>query len=347
MMTKGTKGTLGMTALALMMAFSSVTFYSCKKNSAAENNVEATEPLKDSKAMTVANVYKKDDGKTVVVWFFETPLITEFTGDAAQSSRYFDVLSNAKEKQIPVNVKTAVMAPNKIEAVQPATESQIAAYKVEMSKTVAATEADKGPQTEGTAAPTLTAVIPNLATATNIFNALRNEGCRIIGPSITGQKIPFQYVADGCYARAHKMRQIIEGTYGYTSYKVFNYVDQCFPSGSLRVSATLWGNSCCVSWWYHVAPYVRVQTASGIVNYLMDPSMHTAPVLISTWLNAQKNTGCGYSNSTVTKQAYFTSSAYAPNSYNYSTCTAGFSTDPGYAAANATCAAYCPRSGCF
>ena len=35
--------------------------------------------------------------------------------------------------------------------------------------------------------------------------------------------IPFQYVRDGCYARAHKMRQIIEEQYGYCSEKVFSF----------------------------------------------------------------------------------------------------------------------------
>jgi hypothetical protein len=68
--------------------------------------------------------------------------------------------------------------------------------------------------------------------------------------------IPFQYVRDGCYARAHKMRQIITELYGYCCEKVFSFAIP-YPN-RLAVKANKW-SGCCVTWWYHVAPLVRVR----------------------------------------------------------------------------------------
>jgi len=162
------------------------------------------------------------------------------------------------------------------------------------------------------------------------------------GPFLYGQCIPFQYVADGCYARAHKMRQVIEDYYGYTSYKVFNF--SCDGAGTLAASATLWGNNCCVRWWYHVTSYVMVQVGSSQVAYALDPAMFTAPVTLATWIAAQKSTSCGYGGASQ-GQAYYTSNAYSPISR--SNCSIVPGADNGYTAANSTCNAYSGKRGCL
>jgi hypothetical protein len=342
-------------SLSFAVAFTllaSASFYSCKKAADTPAAIETAEqPSSDDRLLSVANVYYEADGRTITVLFYETPLVHSISRASGKAEPLMKLLQEAKTRQLPVNVRVAKGKEDLIESVIPATETQVKAYQEAKAKAEAAEQVED-PETMArngaNGRATLAAVIPNLATLNTIFNTLRNQGCRAAGPYLYGQCIPFQYVADGCYARAHKMRQIIEGTYGYTSYKAFNYADQC-PAvpGVLAVSATLWGNNCCVRWWYHVAPYVFVQSGASQVAYLLDPSMHTAPVAISTWLNAQKNVGCGYTAGTLHKQAYYTSSAYAPSGFNYGTCTMTVAGDNTYTAANNTCAAYAPLQGCF
>jgi hypothetical protein len=186
-------------------------------------------------------------------------------------------------------------------------------------------------------------VVPNLATLNSIFNTVKSQCCKLPAVLLYGQCIPFQFVADGCYARAHKMRQVIENHFGYKSYKVFNYA--CNGAGTLSVKATLWGNNCCVKWWYHVASYVIVQVGTAQYGYLIDPAMFTGPVSIPTWVAAQKNAGCGYSGA-AQGQVYYSSNAYVPSTLDDITCKLIPSADNNYTAANATCAAYSAKQGC-
>lgn len=334
--------------VAVCTFLSATIFYACNKTSDKALVVEEPLTVKSSdRLLSVANVYYTNGGRTVTALFYETPLVHEFNSGIKNSVQYFNQLKDAKEKGLPINVRLADEKLGLIEAVIAATPEQIKAFNDSKAEMEAAEEVES-PEAIGTSNRRLTGVIPNVATLNTIFNTLRNQGCLAAGPILYGQCVPYQYVADGCYARAHKMRQIIEGTYGYTSYKVFNYADQCPASpGVLAVNATLWGNNCCVRWWYHVAPYVYVQSGASQVAYLLDPSMHSAPVAISTWLNAQKNTACGYTAGTVHKQAYYTSSAYWPSGYNYGTCTITVSANNTYTAANSTCSAYSGLQGCF
>lgn len=163
--------------------------------------------------------------------------------------------------------------------------------------------------------------IPDLATAQTIFNFCKQQMC-VIGPTQIIPCIPFSYVRDGCFARAHKMRYIIETKYGYCSEKVFSF-------GNLDVNAGLWGG-CCVGWWYHVAPLVRVKAGSRTYCYVIDPGMFTGPVLLSTWLNAQGNTTCD-ATSDVTDYSIQPSSAYTPSGYPPNTT---YTTDPNYSQTN-------------
>jgi len=172
-------------------------------------------------------------------------------------------------------------------------------------------------------------IIPNYKKAKKIFDFCAKQSCNLGGPFSISPCIPFQYVIDGCYARAHKMRWIIENKYGYCCEKVFSFANQ--NNDHLAVRANKWGG-CCVGWWYHVAPLVRVRLGRFFVLCLViDPGMFDKPVLLSTWLAAQENTGCD-STAHVSMYSIQPGSAYWPNNY----AGTAFGTDPSYTQTNAT-----------
>jgi hypothetical protein len=170
-------------------------------------------------------------------------------------------------------------------------------------------------------------VVPNYATLVDIFNYCASQGCNKPAVYTIPNCIPFQYVHDGCYARAHKMRQMISEKYGYCVEKVFSFA--IGTPNVLAVKANMWGG-CCVQWWYHVVPLLRVNIQAGgntyQVCYVIDPGMFTTPVTLSTWLQAQKNTTCN-ANATVTSYSIQSGSAYWPSFYG---STNSFATDPNY-----------------
>lgn len=159
--------------------------------------------------------------------------------------------------------------------------------------------------------------ISNFAAVQALFNYCKQQTCGTVPTQVT-PCIPFSYVRDGCFSRAHKMRYIIESIYHYCSVKVFSF-------GRLRVNASLWGG-CCVGWWFHVAPMVSVKINGQVICYVIDPGMFTGPVTLSTWLNAQANTSCDASAG-VHWYAIQPSSAYTPAG-NLSSNT--YSTDANY-----------------
>ena len=68
-----------------------------------------------------------------------------------------------------------------------------------------------------------TKIIPNYAKAKEIFDFCAQLSCHLPGPYPVTPCIPFQYVLDGCYARAHQMRRIITTRYRYCCEKVFSF----------------------------------------------------------------------------------------------------------------------------
>src|SRR4029077_1594099 len=93
-----------------------------------------------------------------------------------------------------------------------------------------------------------TSIVPSYNKAKEIFDFCAQQSCHLPTPPTVTPCIPFQYVRDGCYARAHKMRWIIEEKYGYCCEKVFSFANQ--NNDELAVRADKWGG-CCVNWWYH------------------------------------------------------------------------------------------------
>ena len=140
-----------------------------------------------------------------------------------------------------------------------------------------------------------TKVVPNYLKAKTIFDYCAQQSCALPGPYAINPCIPFQYVRDGCYARAHKMRWIITTKFRYCCEKVFSFANK--DNDTLAVQASKWGG-CCVTWWYHVAPLIRVNVTFGKFEdvhhrpWLSTRECSTMPVTLSSWLSAQANTAC-------------------------------------------------------
>jgi Glutaminase len=189
-------------------------------------------------------------------------------------------------------------------------------------------------------------IVPSYAKAKEIFDFCAAQSCNLPGPYAIPQCIPFQYVIDGCYARAHAMRRIIEDQYGYCCEKVFSFANQNMDS--LAVNASKWGG-CCVTWWYHVAPLVRVRVTirlgtfqlQFVIAFVIDPGMFDRPVLLSSWLAAQQNLACS-PNAHVSMYSIQPGSAYTPANYQGT----AFNTDPSYANTDATLVAYATLTTC-
>jgi Glutaminase len=175
-------------------------------------------------------------------------------------------------------------------------------------------------------------IIPNYKKAKKIFDFCAKQTCSLGGPFQVTPCIPFQYVIDGCYARAHKMRWIITQKYHYCCEKIFSFAIP-WPD-TLAVQANKWGG-CCVFWWYHVAPLVRVRLGRwAVLLMVIDPGMFDKPVLLTTWLAAQENKTCS-ANAKVTQHSIQPGSAYAPNGGPSS-----YITDPNYVQTDATLLLY-------
>ncbi|HYN08944.1 MAG TPA: protein-glutamine glutaminase family protein [Vicinamibacterales bacterium] len=187
-------------------------------------------------------------------------------------------------------------------------------------------------------------IIPTYKKARDIFDFCAGLSCHLLGPPTVSPCIPFQYVIDGCYARAHQMRRIITGRFRYCCEKVFSFATD--NDDTLAVKADKWGG-CCVEWWYHVAPLVRVRVkVPGLpkkftiaLAMVIDPGMFDKPVLLSTWLAAQENLSCN-ANAHLTSYSIQPGSAYTPY-YG-----GGFTTDPSYTATESTLIAYSGLTTC-
>jgi hypothetical protein len=188
-----------------------------------------------------------------------------------------------------------------------------------------------------------TNIVPSYAKAKQIFDFCAQLSCHLPGPYAVTPCIPFQYVIDGCYARAHQMRRIITTRYHYCCDKVFSFATA--NNDTLAVQANKWGG-CCVFWWYHVAPLIRVRWQikgwpkkySLTLAMVIDPGMFDKPVLLSTWLAAQENTACS-AHAHVTSYSIQPGSAYTPSG-------GGFATDPNYTQTEGTLIAYSGLTTC-
>jgi hypothetical protein len=244
-----------------------------------------------SKVMTVAQVRTLADGSTQVL-FNENAQILHVSDPVAITT-----LRQCFENKKPVNVQYSpwegVVKQVKVSPVTRSVQTIVSkerAFKVDLAN-MDVTVYDN-PERLGvinTTSPGLVNVIPDMATAQQIFDYIAHQCCAAPGPYQIDLCIPFQYAYDGCYARAHKMCYVLNNTYHYDTHKIFSFANA--GSDVLSVQAQKWGG-CCVNWWYHVAPLVNIKTPAGVKAYVFDPAMFNQPVLLSVWLHAQENPVC-------------------------------------------------------
>jgi hypothetical protein len=117
----------------------------------------------------------------------------------------------------------------------------------------------------GSLAPAAAAVTPQRAQ--QLFNLVASQ-----------PHIPFMYPDDGCWGRAHEMARLIIAD-GVQPRKIWIY-------GNLKVS-TRNHPGCSVSWGWHVAPTLLVNTGSSTEIHVLDPALFQGPVQQSTWVGVQ------------------------------------------------------------
>ena len=251
-----------------MMAFVSVLSF----NACADSNANQDLTAKES------NAALKDFGKTIPVGIEEEngTLKVSFIVTAQfytiqqtrENEEYIAMIRQAVKEETPVHVFLKANT-TEIAKIEKATDEDLRYFKSVLSKEVKE-ESNK-----------VVSVLPNVATLNSMFTLIKNQSC---GTSTASSPcITFRYPVDGCYARAHKMRQILINN-GYDAEKQFVY-------GNLKAST----GTCCVSWSYHVALLVSYKNASGVTEKrIFDPSLFPGgPVTDAVWRAACANSSCG------------------------------------------------------
>lgn len=296
--------------------------------------------------VTVAAIRKSPDGKTVEYLFNESQRIFQLPAKLAGKEAAINEAA-AKKRPLRIALDPLRNTINKVAVPSAAEVMEFAKLRVPLEKP----EKPKALNLEKIDHNTFnivdeylkvpvfarcTQVVPDYKKAKAIFDYCAQQSCALPGPHPVSPCIPFQYVIDGCYARAHKMRWIITTKYKFCCEKVFSFANK--GNDRLAVKATKWGG-CCVTWWYHVAPLIRVRVNIGRHSHdiamVIDPGMFDQPVPLSQWLAAQANTACS-PNANVSMYSIQPGSAYWPANH------AGtqFGTDDNYTLTNQTLLAY-------
>jgi hypothetical protein len=127
----------------------------------------------------------------------------------------------------------------------------------------------------------------SLAEAARLFSALGQS--TFLTSTGTIAPVPFHYPPDGCYDRAHVMAAILTQM-GYASEKLFAVSRASSGIAGLHVATEYAADvpphaQPAVTWWYHVAPVIRVSagTQGESAEMVLDPSMMDRPVPINDW----------------------------------------------------------------
>ncbi|WP_160136857.1 protein-glutamine glutaminase [Chryseobacterium sp. c4a] len=257
--------------LSLMVFASVLSMNSCSDSNANQENLntQSKEIAMKDYGRTVPVGIDKEDGKFRVSFILSAQPYE--IKDTKENEAYISMISQAVKNESPVHIFLKSNS-NEIAKVESPTLEDIRFFKSALTKEV---KAEKGITNK------LASVIPDLATLNSLFTQIKNQSC---GTSTASSPcITFRYPVDGCYARAHKMRQILNNA-GYECEKQFVY-------GNLRAST----GTCCVSWVYHVAILVSFKNASGVVEKrIIDPSLvSTGPITDTAWRAACTNSTCG------------------------------------------------------
>jgi hypothetical protein len=107
-----------------------------KRTTKAMNENQINEQLAPTdRLLSLANLELTDSNRKVIAWFFETPQVFEFNLDSEKAENIYKILKEAKEKELPVNVRSkAQKDKNIITLVIPATEEQVNHFKMEKAQ---------------------------------------------------------------------------------------------------------------------------------------------------------------------------------------------------------------------
>jgi len=108
--------------------------------------------------------------------------------------------------------------------------------------------------------------------ALDIFNYLADQ-----------DDIAFNFVEDGCYARAHIMCKKLRDL-GITPQKAWSGLQ---PGNNDNIKV-IFHDAHKIEWGYHVAPVLEVKKGYNTELIVFDPSLFDAPVTIREWAKAQK-----------------------------------------------------------
>jgi len=256
--------------LSLVFALPLFLFFACNKGNHPDPSKENQQTKVALGEFAPQMVEAPKDG-IVKVGFMQSARVFTLDMNSKNSTEYLKSLQSALENEVPVLIHV-YEGTTEIAEVAAASKTGTEQYKKSISSSGAPVTKETLP------------IIPSQAALNSLFAAVNTSS------------IPFSYAVDGCYARAHKMRQIIIAN-GYECAKQFVY-------GSNLAARTPSG--CCVQWSYHVAPLVRFKNAAGAVELsILDPSLFSGPVPLNTWLNKVKDATCVSSaNVTSTALAY-------------------------------------------
>jgi hypothetical protein len=97
--------------------------------------------------------------------------------------------------------------------------------------------------------------------------------------------VPFEYIVDGCYARAHHMCETMMKD-NINCSKMFVMIEDLYGGGMLTAKNKFMN----AEWWYHVAPisFAKDPKTEKVEGYIMDPSMADHPLKAEEWISMMR-----------------------------------------------------------
>jgi len=117
--------------------------------------------------------------------------------------------------------------------------------------------------------------IPSLAELKEEFNKLASDPA-----------VPFEYIVDGCYARAHHMCETMMKD-NINCGKMFVMIEDLYGGGMLTAKNKFMN----AEWWYHVAPvtFAKDPKTEKVEGYIIDPGMADHPVKAEEWIGMMRS----------------------------------------------------------
>jgi hypothetical protein len=257
-----------------------------------ENQTGSDENGEITRILIVDEMHESDTSPDVLVSFVGQPMIYSVAKDRTSLLELFRLSLNNK---LPIEVSITI-EDHSIKNARQTNNEKINQYR-QMNEELLPEEFLPEELNDNRLETRSNDIVPNLTTAKKIFDEVNKMSVVYANgtfappslsiPGYNLGRIPYQYADDGCYARAHAIRRVVENNFGYTSYKRF-IISSNKVQMPLTVKATKWSNrGCCISWGYHVAVAVKVRQSDGsLVWYVIDPSIFSEPITASTWDNS-------------------------------------------------------------